>query len=227
MIKSIEVYWINVFSYISQYDLKSLASSCRLFFYAIHFYQQFSFNSSRVLFKSLMESDRIKEIPHPQYFFIHSIPFQLTHYFTFPSYTHYCDDLHNKISAYHKHDIRSALAICYSYLKGYSVVTLTTISKAYGIEVYFGEVISTKEMKRRQVELYDSERLNYILSVKEHYWDNESNCYRSLRTNIDATLKGGLARYINHSCEPNCQVRMTRYDSVSLAFVLLTFMSTF
>lgn len=29
---------------------------------------------------------------------------------------------------------------------------------------------------------------------------------------IDATLAGGLARYINHSCDPNCSTRILQYN---------------
>lgn len=29
---------------------------------------------------------------------------------------------------------------------------------------------------------------------------------------IDATLAGGLARYINHSCDPNCTTKILQYN---------------
>jgi len=29
---------------------------------------------------------------------------------------------------------------------------------------------------------------------------------------IDATLEGGLARYINHSCDPNCVVELVQIE---------------
>lgn len=29
---------------------------------------------------------------------------------------------------------------------------------------------------------------------------------------IDATIKGGLARYVNHSCNPNCVAEVVQID---------------
>ncbi|KAL9234156.1 hypothetical protein vseg_009055 [Gypsophila vaccaria] len=60
---------------------------------------------------------------------------------------------------------------------------------------YCGEVISWKEAKKR-AQIYESQGLRdaYIISLNA----NES---------IDATRKGSHARFINHSCQPNCETR--------------------
>ncbi|XVF29832.1 hypothetical protein REPUB_Repub16aG0004900 [Reevesia pubescens] len=60
---------------------------------------------------------------------------------------------------------------------------------------YCGEVISWKEAKRRS-QAYENQGLKdaFIISLN----GSES---------IDATKKGSLARFINHSCQPNCETR--------------------
>lgn len=60
---------------------------------------------------------------------------------------------------------------------------------------YCGEVISWKEAKRRS-QIYEVQGVKdaFIISL---------NAVES----IDATKKGSLARFINHSCQPNCETR--------------------
>ncbi|XP_059453410.1 histone-lysine N-methyltransferase ASHH1 isoform X1 [Corylus avellana] len=60
---------------------------------------------------------------------------------------------------------------------------------------YCGEVISWKDAKRRS-QAYEIQGLRdaFIISLNA----SES---------IDATKKGSLARFINHSCQPNCETR--------------------
>ncbi|CAK9154172.1 unnamed protein product [Ilex paraguariensis] len=60
---------------------------------------------------------------------------------------------------------------------------------------YCGEVISSEEAKQRS-ETYEAQGLKdaYIISL-------DANSF------IDATQKGSLARFINHSCQPNCETR--------------------
>ncbi|KAI3459787.1 hypothetical protein Pfo_016450 [Paulownia fortunei] len=60
---------------------------------------------------------------------------------------------------------------------------------------YCGEVISSEEAKQR-TQTYEAQGLKdaYIISLNANYF-------------IDATKKGSLARFINHSCQPNCETR--------------------
>ncbi|KAG6468119.1 hypothetical protein ZIOFF_072687 [Zingiber officinale] len=64
----------------------------------------------------------------------------------------------------------------------------------FAIEYRWG-VISWKEAKQRS-QAYESARLKdaYII-------------YLNADESIDATHKGSLARFINHSCQPNCEIR--------------------
>lgn len=64
-----------------------------------------------------------------------------------------------------------------------------------------GELLTTKEARRRQ-QLYDELALGghfspALLVVREHLPSGKA----CLRFNFDATKKGNVARFINHSCD--------------------------
>lgn len=79
--------------------------------------------------------------------------------------------------------------------RGYGLVAVEDIKEGQFIIEYCGEVISWKEAKRR-AQTYETHGVKdaYIISL------NASEA-------IDATKKGSLARFINHSCKPNCETR--------------------
>jgi len=56
---------------------------------------------------------------------------------------------------------------------------------------------------------YRTERMLYIMAL-------DNNVY------IDARKKGGLARYINHSCEPNCAVHRWKVRGINRAGIFAT-----
>ncbi|VFQ64727.1 unnamed protein product [Cuscuta campestris] len=60
---------------------------------------------------------------------------------------------------------------------------------------YCGEVISSEKARKRS-QTYENQGLKdaYIISLNANYF-------------IDATRKGSVARFINHSCLPNCETR--------------------
>jgi histone-lysine N-methyltransferase ASH1L len=63
---------------------------------------------------------------------------------------------------------------------------------------YTGEIISEAECQRRMREDYKDKQCYYLMELE-----------RGLI--IDGT-KGSMARFINHSCEPNCEVRMVKVN---------------
>lgn len=76
--------------------------------------------------------------------------------------------------------------------KGWGLVALQDIKRDTFIIEYVGEVIDTEEFHRR-----------FEQSVK----DKEENFYFLKLDNglyIDSGIRGNEARFINHSCEPNC-----------------------
>jgi SET domain-containing protein len=68
------------------------------------------------------------------------------------------------------------------------------ISKNTRVIHYAGERISNQESLRRE--------LRYVR--RGHIW-----CFRlTSRSVIDAGVRGNVARFINHSCQPNCYIHI-------------------
>ena len=81
-----------------------------------------------------------------------------------------------------------------STIHGWGVFAARTIAKNTRIIDYAGEKISNQESLKRE--------RRYIR--RGHIW-----CFKlTNRTVIDATVGGNDARYINHSCRPNCYVHI-------------------
>jgi SET domain-containing protein len=81
-----------------------------------------------------------------------------------------------------------------SRIHGWGVYARRTISKNTRIIDYAGEVISNRESLKRE--------RRYI--ERGHIW-----CFKlTSRTVVDASVGGNVARYINHSCRPNCYIEI-------------------
>lgn len=79
--------------------------------------------------------------------------------------------------------------------KGWGLRAITDLPPNAFIMEYVGEVIRLKEFRSR-VKKYTKQK------IKHHY-------FMALGSDeiIDATVKGNLTRFINHSCEPNCETQ--------------------
>jgi [histone H3]-lysine4 N-trimethyltransferase ASH1L len=82
--------------------------------------------------------------------------------------------------------------------RGFGVRSCRTWAPGQVIMEYTGEIISEGECQRRMQELYKDKQCYYLMELE-----------RGLI--IDGT-KGSMARFINHSCEPNCEVRMVKVN---------------
>ena len=81
-----------------------------------------------------------------------------------------------------------------STIQGWGVYATQTISKNTRIIDYAGEKISNQVSLKREA--------RYI--KRGHIW-----CFKlTNRTVIDAGVGGNAARFINHSCRPNCYVHI-------------------
>ncbi|KAH9258905.1 hypothetical protein BASA81_002969 [Batrachochytrium salamandrivorans] len=78
--------------------------------------------------------------------------------------------------------------------KGVGLFLLEPVSAGQYMQEYVGEVILEKECLRRLAQDYAEEKHKYLMNM-------------SGGLIIDATRKGNVARFINHSCEPNCRVQ--------------------
>ncbi|KAF3930035.1 hypothetical protein ABW19_dt0202003 [Dactylella cylindrospora] len=78
--------------------------------------------------------------------------------------------------------------------KGYGLRANTPLEPGTFIYEYIGEVINESQFRRRRT-AYGNENIQhfYFMSIKVGEY-------------IDATKKGCLARFCNHSCNPNCMV---------------------
>ena len=92
-------------------------------------------------------------------------------------------------------NLRSVIEKRRSKIHGWGVYATKAISKNTRIIDYAGEKISSQESLRRE--------RRYIR--KGRVW-----CFKlTNRTVIDAAVGGNVARFINHSCRPNCYVHIT------------------
>ena len=82
-----------------------------------------------------------------------------------------------------------------SRIQGRGVFAAKRIRKGERIIEYVGEIITVEEEQLR----YDDESMSrhhtFLFQIDE-------------KTTIDSTRRGNIARYINHSCEPNCEAVM-------------------
>ncbi|XP_051150139.1 histone-lysine N-methyltransferase SUVR3 [Andrographis paniculata] len=98
--------------------------------------------------------------------------------------------------------ITARLKIVRDERKGWGLYAAQSIPCGRFVCEYAGELLSTKEARRRQ-QMYDKQRhsaaatASSLLVVKEHL-PSGTAC---MRINIDATRTGNVSRYINHSCD--------------------------
>ncbi|KAL5117655.1 hypothetical protein ACEQ8H_004403 [Pleosporales sp. CAS-2024a] len=86
----------------------------------------------------------------------------------------------------------------------YGVEVMDTLDRGFGVRAmrmfephqiiveYAGEIITQSECERRMKQVYKKDKCYYLMS-----FDNKMI--------IDAT-RGTIARFVNHSCEPNCEM---------------------
>ncbi|KAI1292232.1 Histone-lysine N-methyltransferase SETD2 [Halotydeus destructor] len=79
--------------------------------------------------------------------------------------------------------------------KGFGLRTTDVVEAGEFVMEYIGEVVDPLDFKAR-VKKYNKEK------IEHHY-------FMALKTDeiIDATEKGNMTRFVNHSCEPNCETQ--------------------
>ncbi|XP_023955080.2 histone-lysine N-methyltransferase SETMAR [Bicyclus anynana] len=90
-------------------------------------------------------------------------------------------------------------------LKGLGLYTNTYIPKGSFICEYAGEVLTKSQAMSRYHYNEKHGRMNYIFCLNEHVAGKTTQMY------IDPSSFGNIGRYINHSCEPNCEIVPVRF----------------
>ncbi len=96
-----------------------------------------------------------------------------------------------------KNDSRTSrkLILRNSRIQGRGVFAGRRIRKGQRIIEYIGEIITVEEEQRRYDDDAMSRHHTFLFKIDE-------------KITIDATRRGNMARYINHSCGPNCEAVM-------------------
>merc|ERR1712018_179235 len=90
-----------------------------------------------------------------------------------------------------KQEWRQNVVLARSKIQGLGLYAARDLEKHQMIIEYIGEVIRSDLTDIREKRYEDQNRGIYMFRL-----DDERV--------VDATMTGGVARYINHSCEPNC-----------------------
>jgi len=101
---------------------------------------------------------------------------------------------------------KSSIAVKNSKIHGRGVFVKKEIAKGAAIIEYIGERISWKEALRRHP--HDPEQPNHTF-----YFSLEDGRV------IDANVCGNAARWINHSCKPNCKADEIAIDGEGRVFI--------
>ncbi|ODN00513.1 Histone-lysine N-methyltransferase trr [Orchesella cincta] len=109
--------------------------------------------------------------------------------------------VHSKSSQYKKmkQEWRNNVYLARSKIQGLGLYAARDIEKHTMVIEYIGEIIRPELAELREKKYEASNRGIYMFRVDENRV-------------IDATLCGGLARYINHSCNPNCVAETVEVD---------------
>lgn len=115
------------------------------------------------------------------------------------------------------------------YLK---VINSKNITNQYGLSTeefipegafvceYAGEILTESEALNRNIWNRNQDLKNYLICLNEHLTsrctdvdDGEPSATpQCIQTFIDAGRKSNIGRYLNHSCDPNCEILSVRID---------------
>ncbi|XP_075971400.1 uncharacterized protein LOC142973507 isoform X2 [Anticarsia gemmatalis] len=109
--------------------------------------------------------------------------------------------VHTKSSQYKKmkSEWRNNVYLARSKIQGLGLYAARDLEKHTMVIEYIGEIIRSELSEIREKKYEAKNRGIYMFRLDE-------------RRVVDATLSGGLARYINHSCQPNCVAETVEVD---------------
>lgn len=104
----------------------------------------------------------------------------------------------------------------YSHIgKQYGLKTTQSIPIGSFICEYSGEILCKEEVIKRYRTNDLGQQMNYIICLNERPIANAlNNTQGIIQTFIDPSRVGNIGRYLNHSCDPNCEIISVRVDNL-------------
>lgn len=98
--------------------------------------------------------------------------------------------------------------------KQFGLITVKSIPDGAFICEYAGELLTKNEALRRIRRIDASNEMNYLICLNERLLDDANNIGSSnkIETFVDPNRIGNIGRYLNHSCDPNCEIISVRTD---------------
>lgn len=93
-----------------------------------------------------------------------------------------------------------------SMIHGWGVLAVKEIHHGELVVEYIGQVICKPVSDMRELQYEKAGRGDYLFKIDADHV-------------IDATRCGGVARYINHCCEPNCETRVITVNGQKKIFI--------
>uniref|UniRef100_A0A1I7RZ32 Histone-lysine N-methyltransferase n=1 Tax=Bursaphelenchus xylophilus TaxID=6326 RepID=A0A1I7RZ32_BURXY len=111
------------------------------------------------------------------------------------------NNIHNAHSQYKKmkSEWRNFVYLARSKIQGLGLYAKRDIDMNTMIIEYVGEVIRSEVCEAREKKYLAQNRGTYMFRIDDDWV-------------IDATMSGSLARYVNHSCDPNCFTKRMKYN---------------
>lgn len=98
-----------------------------------------------------------------------------------------------------------------SLKKNFGLITLDSIPAGGFICEYAGEILTKEEAAQRHSR-NDAEHLdNYVICLNERSSEISERA-KTVQTFIDPSRCGNIGRYLNHSCDANCEIFIVRID---------------
>lgn len=99
--------------------------------------------------------------------------------------------------------------------KQYGLTTLESIPIGAFICEYAGEILSKEEATCRTLMNDTHKKMNYIICLNEKPTECRADGRdETIQTFIDPSRIGNIGRYLNHSCDPNCEIISVRIDGL-------------
>ncbi|XP_023929977.1 histone-lysine N-methyltransferase 2D-like [Lingula anatina] len=139
----------------------------------------------------------------------HSLPSTVTGVTSEVDSPYFKQFVHSKSQQYRrmKTEWRSLVYLARSRIQGLGLYAARDTEKHTMVIEYIGELIRNETAEMREKIYEASNRGIYMFRINDD-------------TVVDATMSGGLARYVNHSCNPNCVAEVVPFEKESKIIII-------